>query len=101
MSRIKYVSVHENELGERRIKAGKGDREHATMRMPTPENDLDEITRHEWERVGVYDLPEEMPKSHFADWWNDHLRTDDEPQVIDDVLRAMGERGDETEGVEA
>lgn len=92
MTRIKYVSVHENQDGERRIKAGKGDRTHDTMRLPTPENDLDSIESHEWERVEVFDLPESMPKSDFPEWWNDHLDTDGEPEVIDDVLRAMGER---------
>jgi len=98
MTRIKYVSIHERDDGKRRIKPGKGDATHSTMRLPKPDNDVDEWTSHDWERVAFYDLPESMPKSDFVEWWNDNLNTDDEPEVIDTVLREMGERegaGDE------
>jgi hypothetical protein len=95
MSQIKYVSVHERDDGVRRIKPGKGEPNHSTIRMPSPENSLEDMQRNDWERIATFQLPEPMAKSSFKDWWNDNLRTDDEPEVIDDVLRKMGERGND------
>lgn len=92
MSRIKYVSVHERDDGKRRIKPGKGERNHSTIRLPRDGNSLTEATRHDWTRVAVFDLPESMPKSEFKDWWNENLRSENEPDVIGEVLNAMGER---------
>lgn len=92
MSQIKYVSIHERDDGIRRIKPGKGDRQHSTISMPKPGNSLDEMERHDWERVAVFDLPRSMPKSDFKEWWNDNLNTDSEPDVIGNVLKEMGER---------
>lgn len=94
MTRIKYVSVHERGDGKRRIKPGKGDREHSTIRLPKSDNSLDSFETHDWERIDYWKLPEEMPKSQFTDWWNNHLRAENEPDVIHDVLVAMGERAE-------
>lgn len=92
MSEIKYVSVHERDDGKRRIKAGKGDREHSTVRMPTPNNDVEDWEQNDWVRVDYWELPEKMAKSELPDWWNDNLRADAEPAVIDKVLKTMGRR---------
>jgi len=97
MTRIKYVSIHERDDGKRRIKPGKGDAAHSTMRLPKPDNDVDEWTSHDWERVAYYELPKSMPKSGFVEWWNKNLNTAGEPGVIDTVLKEMGEREGSTD----
>jgi len=94
MSIISYVSVHEREDGKRKITRGKGDRTQSTIRIPQPDNELESFESHEWERVPFYELPRQMNKSEFQDWWNDNVGTEDEPGVIDKVLRDMGERGE-------
>ena len=92
MTRIKYVSVHERDDGKKSIKPGKGDREYSTLRLPSPDNDLDDPVSHDWERVACFQLPERMTKTGFKEWWNENVDTDDEPVVIDKVLQEMGER---------
>lgn len=89
MSRIKYVSVVEIEGKGGQIRPGKVDREGSELAIPTPENDRDGFERRGWERVGVFDLPREMPKSEFKEWWNEHKDDDPRPAVIDDVIEAV------------
>lgn len=89
MSRIKYLSVVETDDGSRQIRLGRVDGGGEEMRMPTPENDLDDFERYEWTRKGVFTLPEPMPKSEFQDWWNDHKDDEPQPSPIPEVLETM------------
>ena len=91
MSVIRYVSVVDIKGRKRQIRAGKVDREGTDVVIPMPNNDLEDIQRRDWVRVGVFELPEEMPKSEFKDWWNRHKDDDPRPQVIDDVLNRIEE----------
>lgn len=101
MSRIKYISVVEIEGHGRQIRPGKTKREGAELALPTPENDREQFERRTWERVGVFTLPEEMPKSEFKDWWNEHKDDDPQPSPIPEVLHAMKNGDAEPEEVEA
>lgn len=90
MSQIKYLSVIEYvDDGKRLMVPGKSDRSGTHLKIPTEENGLEDLTRLEWERVGVFTLPEPMAKSAFKEWWNDHKDDDPQPDPIPEVLAVM------------
>lgn len=86
ISRVSVVEI----VGEKRqIRAGKVDREGTELAISTPNNDIEGIERRAWERVDVFQLPREMPKSEFKQWWNDHKDDNPRPAVIHDVLSCI------------
>lgn len=90
MSQIKYISVIEyTDDGNRLIVPGKSNKTGTNIRIPTDDNGLENMTRLEWERVGVFTLPEPMAKSAFKEWWNDHKDDDPQPDPIPEVLAVM------------
>jgi hypothetical protein len=89
LSQIKYVSVVELESGDRQIRLGKQDESGSEVIIPTPNNGIESMQQREWERVGVFTLPEPMAKSGFKDWWNEHKDDEPQPSPIPEVLAAM------------
>lgn len=88
MSRIKYLSITQREGGKPIIYSGKTDRSGSLVRLPKPGNDIEEMTKIEWELVATFPLPE-MKKSDFADWWNEHKDLESPPSPIPEAMAVM------------
>jgi hypothetical protein len=91
MTRYEFISIHEYTSGpyegKRFLKFGKGDPNGADIKIPTPDNDLDEMQRMERQRMMTYRLSEKMTK--------DELRSNLDGNLPDAIKAELPQWGDD------
>lgn len=94
MTRYKYVSVHEYTSGPREgsriIIFGKDEQSASDVLIPTPDNDVETMSRMERERVLVWRLPEPMTKDEVREFLDD--------EQPDEVWSALEKEGGVVDG---